>query len=48
MIQLIGEQAKELLKNDLVIERLNSLKTEKEKREWLAIAAMYSLAKANR
>lgn len=48
MIELIGEQAKELLKNELVVERLEQFQTEEEKQQWLAIAAMYALAKANK
>lgn len=48
MIELIGKQAAELLKNELVIERLDNLKTDEEKQQWLAIAAMYALAKANK
>lgn len=48
MIKLIGEQAKELLKNELVVERLEQFQTEEEKQQWLAIAAMYALAKANK
>lgn len=47
IIKLLGEQAKELLNNKLVIERLDEFKTDKERQEWLAIASMYSLVKAN-
>lgn len=48
MIELIGKQAAELLNNELVVERLDQFKTEEEKQLWLATAAMYALAKANK
>lgn len=47
MIELIGMQAVELLKDDWVNERLDQLQTEEEKKLWLAVASVYALAKAN-
>lgn len=49
MAELIGEQAKMLLENDSWLrEKLESFSTEKERCEFLAVAAMYAMAKANR
>ncbi|WP_300794325.1 hypothetical protein [uncultured Bacteroides sp.] len=48
IIDIIGKQANELLKNKLVIESLDKLKTDEEKQRWLAVASIYALCKANR
>lgn len=49
LVKLIGEQAKILLENEpWVCEKLDTLKTEKERCEFLAVAAMYALTKVNK
>lgn len=47
MIKMLGAQAAELMKSNIVVEMLNNCTNEEEKRMMLAIAAMHAIAKAN-
>ena len=47
MIKMLGAQAAELMKNNIVVEMLNNCKSEEDKQMMLAIAAMHAIAKAN-
>lgn len=47
MINLIGRQAQELMKDEIVLGMLAECTTEEEKLQKLAIASMWALVKAN-
>jgi hypothetical protein len=47
MINTLGMQANELLKNQVVVDMLNACANESDKCLMLAIASMHALAKAN-
>lgn len=47
MINLMGRQAQELMKNETVVAMLNNCTTEEDKLQKLAIASMWALVKAN-
>ena len=47
MINTLGMQANELLKNQVVVDMLNACANESDKCLVLAIASMHALAKAN-
>mgnify|MGYP006362346097 CR=1 FL=1 len=47
MFNTIAAQANELIKSEVVRDMLRNCKTEQERCEKLAIAAMYALCKAN-